>query len=153
MRPVKNKYIVAGADLGFSRGERGFSKKYSKILGRPKLLFWALPKHYKDPVLATTSAPQAKLWKTGQKRRFRHFLEKVDQKIAIFRRARPLKISIFGAFRKILASVSQKWISQNSTKGGPFGSAWDQIPDKGSGCIPPHPQIRPCIVAWFYWTF
>ena len=28
-------------------------------------------------------------------------------------------------------SVSQKWISQNSTKGGPFESAGDQITEGG----------------------
>ena len=36
-----------------------------------------------------------------------------------------------GALRKILRSVSQKWISQNSTKGGLFGSAGGQIPEEG----------------------
>ena len=54
--------------------------------------------------------------KNRQKSVFRHFFfENVDQKIA---------------FRKILGSVSQKWKSQNSTKGGPFGSAGGRIPDR-----------------------
>ena len=40
---------------------------------------------------------------------FRHFLENFDQKIALV------------YFRKILGSVSQKMISQNSTKGDTLG--------------------------------
>ena len=36
-----------------------------------------------------------------------------------------------GAFRDILRSVNQKGISQNSLKGGPFGSAGGRIPEKG----------------------
>ena len=40
----------------------------------------------------------------------------------------PSKLVYSGAFRKILGSVSQKWISQKVAKGGPFGSAGVQIP-------------------------
>ena len=55
-------------------------------------------------------------------------------KIAFFFGARPpFKISIYWIIekvRKILISVIQKWISQNSTKeGGPFGSAGGRIPE------------------------
>ena len=51
------------------------------------------------------------LEKTGQKGVFGHFLA----------RAPPLKLVYIGAFRKILGSVSQNWISQNSSKGDPLG--------------------------------
>ena len=37
------------------------------------------------------------------------------------------------ASRKTLMSVGQKWISQNSTKDGPFGSAGGPIPESGRG--------------------
>ena len=42
-------------------------------------------------------------------------------------------IGSYGAFRKILSSVSQKWVSQNKSKGGPFGSAGGRIPEE-EGC-------------------
>ena len=45
-----------------------------------------------------------------------------------------LKISIYWRrrlFRKILGSVSQKWISQYNIKRGQFGSAEGQIPEGG----------------------
>ena len=38
-----------------------------------------------------------------------------------------------GAFRKILGSVGQKWISEKVSKGGPFGSAGGRIPEGGGG--------------------
>ena len=43
-----------------------------------------------------------------------------------------------GAFRKILGSVGQKWISEKVSKGGPFGSAGGRIPE-GRGVRPPPP--------------
>ena len=47
--------------------------------------------------------------------------------LRVFFRARsPSKlvyIGAEGAFRKILGSVGQKWISEKISKGGPFGSA------------------------------
>ena len=48
----------------------------------------------------------------------------------------PSKIAFIGAkgaFRKILGSVGQKWISEKVSKGGPFGSAGGQIPEGGGG--------------------
>ena len=54
----------------------------------------------------------------------------------------PSKIAFIGAkgaFRKILGSVSQKWISEKVSKGGPFGSAGGQIPEGGGGVRPPPP--------------
>ena len=47
------------------------------------------------------------------------------------------------AFRNNLGSVCHKWISQNRTKGGPFGSAGVQILKKRS--LPPHAQPPPPI--------
>ena len=38
-----------------------------------------------------------------------------------------------GAFRKILGSVGQKWISEKVSKGGLFGSTGGQIPEGGGG--------------------
>ena len=54
----------------------------------------------------------------------------------------PSKIAYIGAegaFRKILGSVGQKWISEKVSKGGPFGSAGGQIPEGGGGVRPPPP--------------
>ena len=56
----------------------------------------------------------------------------------------PSKIAFIGAkgaFRKILGSVSQKWISEKVSKGGPFGSAGGQIPEGGRP--PPPPKSAP----------
>ena len=56
--------------------------------------------------------------KTGYERGFVHFLENFSNKLCSFWCALPSKIVKFGAkgsFRKVLGSVSQKWISQNST--------------------------------------
>ena len=55
--------------------------------------------------------------KTGQKGTFWKFFTK---KIAFFRRALPLKISVDWR-RKILGSISQNWISQNNSMGDPLG--------------------------------
>ena len=96
MRPAKNKYIVAGADLGFSGGERGFSKnirKFCQPFFRPtKIDFLSSPIALQRPCFGQKFCAAGKIMKNREKRRFRHFLEKVDQKIAFFRRARPLKI-------------------------------------------------------------
>ena len=48
-----------------------------------------------------------------------HFLENFDQKTRFFGVRSSLKISLYwrqNVLRKFLGSVSQKWISQNSTK-------------------------------------
>ena len=91
-----------------------------------KLIFWALPNHYKDPYFwkKARKRPQAKFWKKAKKSVFKHFLENFDRKIAFFGARSPLKFSIDWRLRRLykkLKSVSQKWISQNSTKGDPFG--------------------------------
>ena len=54
----------------------------------------------------------------------------------------PSKIAFIGAegaFRKVLGSVGQKWISEKVSKGGPFGSAGGQIPEGGRPPPPPPP--------------
>ena len=85
---------------------------------------------------------QGTLWKKGQKSVPRHFLEKFDQKIVVFFRlgARSsLKINMSfgfeGAFRQKLESVSQKLISQNSTKGGSFGSELESLMEGEGGRV------------------
>ena len=58
----------------------------------------------------------------------------------------PSKIAFIGAkgaFRKILGSVGQKWISEKVSKGGPFGSAGGQIPEGGASAPPPAPPLNP----------
>ena len=60
-----------------------------------KMIFWALPNQYKDPILTKFSALQANFWrrkKQAKKGVFRDFFENVDQKIPFFRRALPLQI-------------------------------------------------------------
>ena len=63
----------------------------------------------------------------------------------------PSKIAFIGAkgaFRKILGSVSQKWNSEKVSKGGPFGSAGDQIPVEGRPPTPP--PINPPLYIYIY---
>ena len=92
-------------------------------------MFQALPMHKKDgPVFAKIFAPQAKFKKNKPKIAFVGAFWKINiKKLRFFlARAPPSKlvyIDTKGAFRKNLGSVSQKWIAQNSTKRGPFGSA------------------------------
>ena len=142
-------YLYTGADLGFSRGGRGrIFRKFRKFcrpffLRSTKLIFWALVNLYKDPILTKFSAPQAKFWKkTGQKRRFRTIFGKCWQKNCVFSAHNPLSKFLYigakSAFRNFLGR-HQKLISQKSTKGGPFGSAGGQIPEKGRPLPPPPP--------------
>ena len=64
-RAPKKRFLIfwsklskkAGADLGFSR--RGGGMGFLNILST-KLIYRALPKHYKDSVLAKNSAPHSK---------------------------------------------------------------------------------------------
>ena len=57
------------------------------------------------------------------------FLKTLTKKSRFLVHASPSKLVYIGAFRKKLGSVSQKLISQSSTKGGPFGSAGGRIPE------------------------
>ena len=75
----------------------------------------------------------------------------MTKKLRFFGARSPSKlvyIGAKGAFRKILGSVRQKWISEKVSKGGPFGSAGGRIPDGGGGggasafpLNPPLPQM------------
>ena len=94
----------------------GFSRGWGRILkkNRPKRSFYALfGKCRPKNCVFSARAPPSKLVNIGAK----------------------------GAFRKILGSVSQKWISQNSTNGDPLGppppqSATDfTVLEKNSGPI------------------
>ena len=77
---------------------------------------------------------------------FGHFLKKILTKNSVFFGARsPSKlvyIGAKGAFRKILGSVCEKWISEKVSKGGPFGSAGGRIPEGGRP-PPPPPKSAP----------
>ena len=144
--------LTRGGSRIFSRGGRIF-KKFSKILttfffflGRPNWFFELSQSPYFAPILAKFSAPQANFWKNSQKAVFGNFLKNFDKKIAFFFGARsPSKlvyIGAEGAFRKILGSVRQKWISEKVSKGGPFGSAGGRIPE-GGGVRPPPTRPPP----------
>ena len=79
--------------------------------------------------------------KTGKKGVFRHFLENIDQKIAFFGASSHLK---FSTYLGNLGPVSQKWISQNSTKGDPLG--WQGVePLRGASAPSPYSKSAP---AW-----
>ena len=70
------------------------------------------------------------------------FWEILTKKLRLFGARSTLKLVYIGAevaFRKILGSVSQKRISQNSTKRGPFGSALGPIPEGKEGVRQTHP--------------
>ena len=57
--------------------------------------------------------------------------------------ARPSNLVYFGAkgaFRQILGSVSQTWISEKSTKGDPLGRQGDESLKKGGAVRPPPPK-------------
>ena len=150
LRKVKKKLIIIrGGSRIFSRGGGADFRKIFQnfddlffFFRSTKLIFWALPKHCFAPILAKFSAPQANFWKNSQKSRFWALFEKVWQKNCVFFGARcPPKlvyIGAEGAFRKILGSVRQKWISEKVSKGGPFGSAGGRIPE-GGGVRPPAP--------------
>ena len=77
---------------------------------------------------ARERSPQKIIGKKKQaKKSFKHFKENFQQKGVFSAHAFPSNIEYFGAkgaFRKILGSVSQKRISQNSTKGDPLGRQW-----------------------------
>ena len=95
--------------------------------------------------MAKVSAPQANFKKKQvEKDFFGHFLENFDKKNRVFFGARsPSKlvyIGAKGALRKILGWVGKKWISLKVPKGGPFGLARGQMPERGR---PPRPTAPP----------
>ena len=118
------------ADLGFSRGVGRIFKNFVRKLCRTffkstKLICWALLNYCKDPILTKFSAPfLGTFWKILTKNR------------AFFGVRSPLKLRYWRprCLKKNFRVRHQKWISENSTKGGPFGSAGGQVPDSP---IPP----------------
>ena len=107
--------------LNFSRGGGGaVFKKILKNL-RPffkstNLIFGALRKYYKDPILSKKFCLKAKFKKkTGQKTGvFGHFWKNFDKKMRFFGAHYPLKFNFIGAkgaCRKILRLASEKWMS------------------------------------------
>ena len=91
------------------------------------------------------------------KNAFWGFFGKVLPKSRVFsaRAPPPSKLVYFGAegsFRKVLGWVSQKWISQNSTKGVAYGLSEGRIPEKKR---PPAPSLlNPPLaeITYFCWV-
>ena len=107
-------YDCIRADLGFS--QRGGGADFQILFFRStKLILRALPKHCFVPICFVRRRQKAFLgtfWKISTK------------KSRFFRRALPLKARIYWRHRrlkKIFRVRRQNWISQNSTKGCPFG--------------------------------
>ena len=98
-----------------------------------KLIFRALPSTVLPQFWLNFLRRRQIFKKTVKKAVFGHFLKIFDKKNRVFFGARsPSKlvyIGAKGAFRKILGSVGQKWISDKVSKGGPFGSAGGRIPE------------------------
>ena len=117
-------------------GGGGFRKKFSRTFFRStKLIFWALPNQYKDPILTKLFVPQASFSKNF----IMHFLEIFDQKIALSP-SKLVYIDAKGAFQKMFRSVIQNWISQNSTRGTLWVGRGFRIAEGGA-----HPRKTPSI--------
>ena len=139
-------YVWSGADLGFSRGKDFLKIKFPKFLsiflGRPNWLF-ELSQSTKKCL--KFSALQAKLWKTGQKRRFSALFGNLWPKNCVFSaRATPSKLVYIGskAFRKVIGSVNKNgslkivqsgtlWVvrGSNSWEGGACDYGWSWTRD------------------------
>ena len=114
--------LRAGADLRFSRGGGGFSKIFENFvdlfLGRTK-----------RPCFGQNFCAAGKMFEKNRPKTaflglFGRFLRKKRRFFGA--PSTPKKLAYIGpkgAFRKTFGSVSQKWISLNSTKKGSFGSA------------------------------
>ena len=129
-------------------GWGGFSKKgrkfYRPFFSSTKLVFWALPNLYKDPIFTKFSAPQVSFEKTGQKRRFRHFLENINQKIAFFGARSPLKFSMVGAkgiFRKILSQSAKNGYLKIVQSRDPLGRQGVESLGRKKSVHPPPPRL------------
>ena len=129
----KNRFFLfysrcykSGADLGFSRGGLIF-KKISKILttfflGRPNRFFELSQSTILPLFWQNFLCRRQILKKNSQKSRFWALFAKIlTKKSRFFGAGSPSKlvyIGAEGAFRKILGSVCQKWISEKVSKGG-----------------------------------
>ena len=141
-RLIENFFVVfiAWAGLGFFRGGgeifKNFSELSSTFFRSIKCIFRALPKHKKS-FLGKICALQANFLKNGPK--IVNFWESLTKKLRFFHCALSPSKQIQlapGRFRKILRGCLQKWLSQNSTKGGPSGSAGVRTPEE-KGVRPP----------------
>ena len=150
---LKNKLMCISSSRGGSRifsREGWIFEKFSKILttffflGRPNWFFELSQSTVLRLFWQNFLRRRQIFEKTVKKNRFWALFEKFWQKNCVFFGARsPSKlvyIGAEGAFRKILGSVRQKWISEKVSKGGPFGSAGGRIPEGGGGGVrPPAP--------------
>ena len=120
--------LCRGGSRIFSRGGGGgFKKKFENLddlffLGRPNSFFELSQSSVLPPFWLNFLHRRQIFEKIVKKVVFGHFLKNFDKKIAFFFGAgSPSKlvyIGAEGAFRKILGSVGQKWISEKVSKGG-----------------------------------
>ena len=112
---IKRKFFLlcTAADLRFSRGvDKSFENFVDIfILCRPKWIFeLSQSKALKRPSFGHNFLPQAKFWKTGQKRRFWAFFGKCWPRNSAFLAqtsySKIVNIGAKGAFRKLSGSVT-----------------------------------------------
>ena len=99
-------------------------------------MFRALPKHCFVPILAKTSAPQAKFLGT-----FWKILTKKSRFLGARSTSKLVYIGGEGAFRKSLGSITKNGYLKIVQRGRPFGSAGGRIPEGEGGR--PHPKSAP----------
>ena len=149
-----------GGSRIFSRGGADFQKSFQNFdlfsfLGRPNR-FFELSQSTVLPLFWRNFLRRREIFeKRVKKAVFGHCLKNFDKKNRFFlARAPPpnlVYIGAKGAFRKILGSVGQKWISEKVSKGGPFGSAGGRIPEGGKGSVrPPPPPLNPPLQCSIY---
>ena len=145
-----------GGSRIFSRGGGEFSKNFPKFW-RPfffkvdQIDFSSSPKALFCPYFGKIFCAAGKFLKKQSKKPFLNTFWKIlTKKSRFFFGARsPSKlvyIGAKGAFKKILGSVGQKWISEKVSKGGPFGSAGGRI-SEGGGRPPPPPPLNPPLLS------
>ena len=159
-----NTWWSPGADLGFSRGGGGgccccgFPKKKSNFVyffvGRANW-FSELSQSTKKPCCEQNFSAAGNILKKKAKKAFLGtFWKFLTKKLRFLARSPPLNLVYIGAegsFRK--RDCQPKWISQNSSKGGPFVSSGGRIPEKRGVCPPlPSPKSGR---SWLSstWTF
>ena len=145
LRPELFKnYTYAGADLGIYRRWGGGFGLSTFFLGRPN---WFC--ELSETSIKTQTWPnflrRRQIFEKGQIKAFLgSFRKTLTKKLRFFGARSPSELVWIGAkgvFRKILRSVSQKWISENSTKGGPFRLTGGGIPE-GKKRPPPPKSAR-----------
>ena len=128
-----------GADLGFSRGGDSLENFVDIFLGRPKLIFWALPKHCFAPYFGKIFLRRRQIFgkkKQSKKAFLGTFWKILTKKNYVFSaRAPPLKISKYWRrkpFRKFFRVVGRPKVDllKKYQRGDPFGSAGCRIPEE-----------------------